>query len=105
MGILLTFFGCFFLYSKSKHFPVQFSEIAAKTQGREKQLRIGAYGLFILANTILVYQFGWATGLIIFFMVLMFGLSVIIILLPLHKKFAYLLIGLSLLSILIENIL
>lgn len=103
MSIVLVFFGCLLLYAKSKHFPDHYSNIALKLKGQENRLRIGAYLLFLLANVALIYQYGWATGLTVFLIVLMFGLSITIMLLPLHKKYAYLLLGLSLLSIIAEN--
>lgn len=103
MGTVLILLGCFLLYAKSKHFPEHFSQIALKLRGKENQLRIAAYFLFVLANVIFVYQFGWATGLTIFLFVVMFGLSITVMFLPLNKKYAYLLLGLSLVSIIVEN--
>lgn len=103
MGTILTFLGCFLLYAKSKHFPDHFSRIALRLKGKENQLRVAAYFLFVLANVVFIYQFGWATGLTVFLLVVMFGLSITVMLLPLNKKYAYLLLGLSLLSIIIEN--
>ncbi|MEM9000203.1 MAG: hypothetical protein AAGB24_08050 [Bacteroidota bacterium] len=103
MAIVLIFLGCFLLYSKSKHFPKQFAALAYRLQGKETVVRIASYGFFILSMASLIHQFGLASGLIIFLIVLMFGLCLIVMFLPLHKKYAYLLVGLGLLSIVIEN--
>ncbi|MEM7382210.1 MAG: hypothetical protein AAF361_13575, partial [Bacteroidota bacterium] len=59
----------------------------------------------LISIAILCLQYGLFTGLVIFLITLMFGLCVTIMFLPLDKKYAYLMLGLSLLFIIIENVL
>ncbi|WP_367279573.1 DUF3325 family protein [Ulvibacterium sp.] len=105
MGIILIFLGCFLLYAKSKHVPRYFSRIEAWAKQQPKKTRLLAYGLFALSVVIFCWQNGIATGLVAFLVALMFGLCLTIIFLPLHKKYAYLLVGLSLVLIIINTIL
>ena len=103
MSIVLIFLGCFLLYAKSKHFPVHFLNVVAKFSMHKIALRSIAYLLFFFATILLMIQYGPATGLVIFLIALMFGLCLTIMFLPLNKKYAYLLVGLSLVCIIIEN--
>ncbi|MEM8507678.1 MAG: hypothetical protein AAF717_07605 [Bacteroidota bacterium] len=105
MSIVLIFLSCFLLYTKSKHFPQQFAKIGKKLKGKERVVGGIAYILFLIAFALMAYRYGLATGGIIFLITLMLGLSLTIMFLPLHKKYAYVLLGLSLLSIVMENIL
>lgn len=103
MGIILVFLGCFLLYAKSRHFPNYYPNLKKRAAGNPKVLRWISYGMFLLSVTIFCLQNGVATGLVIFLITLMFGLCLTIMFLPLNKKYAYVMVGLSLLSIIIEN--
>ncbi|BFP40766.1 hypothetical protein FGF1_16110 [Flavobacteriaceae bacterium GF1] len=103
MGIILVFLGCSLLYAKSKHFPDYFANFKRRARENPKSLRLISYGMFLLSMVVLCLQNGVATGLVIFLITLMFGLSLTIMFLPLNKKYAYLMVGLSLLSIIVEN--
>ena len=96
MGIVLIFLGCFLLYAKSKHFPKRLQHLGSRL--RKNALFLGAY-------LILGSQFGWATGFVVFLITITLGLVLNIMLLPLNQKYAYVLAGLSLLVIIIDNIL
>jgi len=103
MGILLIFLGCFLLYTKSKYVPKYFSNLEKWAKARPIGTRLIAYGLFITSIIVLCLQNGLATGLVIFLIALIFGLCITIILIPLNKKYAYWMAGLSVLFIIIEN--
>lgn len=103
MGILLIVLGCLLLYSRSKYFPAALEKIFGSFRGKPGVLRIVAYLFFVASAIILMVGYGPATGLLIFLITLMFALCLIIMFLPLNKKYAYLLVGLSLLFIIIEN--
>ena len=95
MGIVLTFFGSFLLYAKSRHFPGHLRGIGDRFKNKVLLARLLAYVLFVIAIALLVLQLGFFTGLLVFFITLMFALSLTILLLPLHKKYAYVLAALS----------
>ncbi|MEM9361859.1 MAG: DUF3325 family protein [Bacteroidota bacterium] len=105
MGIVLIFLGCFLLYAKSKHFPKRFETIGDKMRHKPVLTRWIGYLLFLVSASIFVYQFGLGTGLIAFFITVLLGLCLTIILLPLNKKYVYVLGALSVIVIVIENIL
>ena len=105
MGIVLIFFGCFLLYAKSKHFPKRLQHLGSRLRKNTVQTRLVGYALFLGAYLILVSQFGWATGFVVFLITITLGLVLNIMLLPLNQKYAYVLAGLSLLVIIIDNIL
>lgn len=103
MAIVLIFLGCFLLYAKSKHLPVFLEAIGNKAKKRPKITRLVAYMAFVLALLVLAYRYGFFTGSIIFFTALMLGLCLVVMLLPLHNRYAYLLIVIALIIIVIEN--
>lgn len=105
MGILLIFLGCFLLYAKSKYVPKDLANIEKWTRANPLGTRLIVYALFVTSIIVLCLQNGLATGLVIFLFALMFGLCITIILIPLNKKYAYWIAGLSVLFIIIENIL
>ncbi|MEM6893489.1 MAG: DUF3325 family protein [Bacteroidota bacterium] len=105
MGIVLIFLGCFLLYAKSKHFPKRLQHLGNRLRKNTVQTRLVGYLLFVGAYLLLGSQLGWATGFVVFLITLILGLVLNIILLPLHQKYAYILAGLSLLVIIIDNIL
>ncbi|KQC30393.1 hypothetical protein AAY42_11315 [Flagellimonas eckloniae] len=105
MGIVLIFLGCFLLYVKSKHFPEQLNSIKKEANERPLVTRLITYLLFISSAILLSFQLGLATGLLTFLITLLLSLCLTIMLLPLHKKYAYFLAILSLIVIVIENIL
>ncbi|MEM9649889.1 MAG: hypothetical protein AAF969_15530 [Bacteroidota bacterium] len=105
VGIVLIFVGCFILYAKSKHFPKHLRKIGGIAKVRPNQQRWIAYGLFAIATAILALQYGFFTGLVIFMITVMFALCLTISLLPLNHRYAYILAGLSVLIITIENML
>lgn len=103
MGIVLIFLGCFVLYSKSRYFPTYLKDLISITKNPTSRLYYIGFSLFILAIIILGFQYGFYTGTIIFLSALMLGMSMTIIFLPLNKKYAYLMAGLSILVIVIET--
>ncbi len=105
MAIVLIFLGCFLLYAKSKHFPKRMEHWALQLKSKPVRTRIFGYTLFVASFTILSLQFGFATGIVIFIMAVLLALSLTIMLLPLHRKYAYILAGLSVLVIVVENML
>ncbi|RAV30323.1 hypothetical protein DN748_02080 [Sinomicrobium soli] len=62
-----------------------------------------AYVVFILALLVLAYRYGFFTGAIIFLTAVMLGLCLMVILLPLHSRYAYILTAVTLIIIVIEN--
>ncbi len=104
MAIILVLFGCLLLYSKSKYSPLFLSRQRVKVPLKKKYIRLMAYVFFIISIILLTLQLGFWTGLVTFLMVLMFGLSLTIVILPLNKRIAYILCGLSILMVIIENI-
>jgi len=102
MGIVLIFIGSFLLYAKSKHFPDFLSGLGSKLKARHSVNRFIAYFLFVISLVLLGYEFGFWTGLVIFIITVMFALTLTITLLPLNKRYAYLLTALSLFVLLIE---
>ena len=102
MGILLVFLGSFLLYIKSKHIPAFLGRIGEMASAKPAITRGGGYLLFFIAMILLTKSYGFWTGLVIFMITLMFALTLIIVLLPLNKKYAYLLFGLSVVAILTE---
>ncbi|MEE1963948.1 hypothetical protein V1387_14740 [Allomuricauda taeanensis] len=103
MGIVLVLLGCFLLYAKSRHFPVFLTGIGEKAKKDPGRTRILAYTSFALAIVFLGHQYGFFTGFVIFLTTLMFGLCITVMFLPLHNKYAYILMGLCIIVILIEN--
>jgi len=104
MGIILTFLGCFCLYSKSVYFPKRLQKIVEIANKNPVGLKILGYSFFLGAAVFFSYQFGILSGLIIFLITLIFSFCLTIILLPLHHKYAYLFAGLSIIVVIIENI-
>ncbi|MEO0573066.1 MAG: hypothetical protein AAF039_15265 [Bacteroidota bacterium] len=102
MGIVFVFLGCFLLYAKSKHIPDFLSRFGDNVRTKPMVTRILAYFLFLLAIVVLGNSYGFWTGFVIFLMVLMFALLLTMVLLPLNKKYAYLLTALSIIAILTE---
>ena len=105
MAIVLIFLGWFLRYAKSKHLPNHLSNIGDKAKSAPVVVRIVAYLLFITGIFMLTVDFGFWTGLTIFIITLMFTLALTIILLPLNKKYAYVLVILSILALITEYIL
>ncbi|RNC83440.1 MAG: hypothetical protein ED556_12855 [Winogradskyella sp.] len=105
MTIILTLLGCFFLYSKSKFSPTFVSEVYRKLRLNQLSTRVIAYTLFAISITLSIMELGFWTGLITFLLVLMFGLCITVVILPLNKRIAYIITGLGILFIVIENIL
>ncbi len=103
MSIVLIFLGCIALYAKSKNFPEHFSNLLKRSKIKKTAWRGIGYLFLVLGAIVLMVQYGLATGLVIFLITLMFGLSVTIMFLPLNKKYAYILLGLSLVFIILEN--
>ncbi len=102
MGILLVLLGSFLLYVKSKHVPVFLGWIGEIAKAKPAITRWGGYLFFFVAIILLTKSYGFWTGLVIFMITLMFALTLIIILLPLNKKYAYLLFGMSVAALLTE---
>lgn len=102
MGIMLVLLGSFLLYAKSKYIPAFLGRIGEFTKTRPTITRIGSYVLFFLAIVLLTKSYGFWTGLVIFSITLMFALTLIMVLLPLNKKYAYLLFGISVIALLTE---
>ena len=105
MGIILALLGCVLLYSKSKYSPVFISRFRKKVSLKNTHIRLLAYTLFFISIVLLTNQLGFWTGLVTFLIVLMFGLSLTIVIVPLNKRVAYILCGLSILMVIIENML
>ncbi|WP_375586872.1 DUF3325 family protein [Flagellimonas aurea] len=103
MGIVLVLLGCFMLYAKSRHFPMFLSNMGKKAKENPVGTRWLAYAIFALSLALLGYQYGFFTGFVIFLTTLMFGLCITVMLLPLQNKYAYILAGLCIVVILIEN--
>ena len=102
MGILLVFLGSFLLYVKSKYVPAFLGRISEMAKAKPAITRWGGYLLFFIAMILLNKSYGFWTGLVIFIITLMFALTLIIVLLPLNKKYAYLLFGMSVAALLTE---
>ena len=105
MSIVAIFFACFLLFGRSKYFPKYLGSISKQLKKNDLITRITAYLSFFCSIVLLGNQFGWATGMIIFVMMLMFAYGLIVILLPLNKSYAYIIAGLCILSVLLEKVL
>ncbi|MEM9078590.1 MAG: hypothetical protein AAGC43_16235 [Bacteroidota bacterium] len=105
MGLVLILLGCFLLYAKSRHFPKQFTSIGERMKKKPELTRWVAYLMFLLSASIFAYQLGIGTGLTAFFISVLLGLCLTIVLLPLNKKYVYVLGALSVIVIVMENIL
>lgn len=103
MGIVLVLLGCFLLYAKSRHLPIFLQRIGDRAKQDSIRTRILAYIIFAMSLAVLGYQYGFFTGFIIFLTTLMLSLCLIVMLLPLHNKYAYILTALSIIIIVIEN--
>ncbi|MEM7374214.1 MAG: DUF3325 family protein [Bacteroidota bacterium] len=105
MSIVLLFTGCFLLYGKSKYFPEHLAQIGNRIKQHPHISRLAAYALFLLSIFLMVNQLGWSTALVVFFTALSLAYGLLVIVLPLHKSFAYLITGLCVMTIILEMIL
>lgn len=105
MSIVFLFLGCFLLYGKSKHFPEHFNKIGTMIKDNQRVTTIGGFLLLLFSYVLLANQFGWGTGLAIYLIAISFVYSLLLIILPIHKNYLYVIALLSVLLIVIENIL
>ncbi|MEO1009656.1 MAG: hypothetical protein AAFX53_00025 [Bacteroidota bacterium] len=105
MAIVLLFLGCFVLYGKSKYFPEHLASVGKRIKDNRKMANL--LGYFLLTASLLMFgwQFGWATGFIIFFTTLSLGYCLLLIVLPLHKNYVYAMTAICVCLIIIDQIL
>ncbi len=104
MGIVILIMGCFLLYGNSKYFPENLSYVRVQIKKYPKVIRILAYTLFLISYTFFYHQLGWGTAIIVFIIALVFSLCITLIVIPIHKRYVYVIATLSLLIIILENI-
>ncbi|MEM7655172.1 MAG: hypothetical protein AAF399_03515 [Bacteroidota bacterium] len=105
MSIALILLASFLLYGKSKHFPAHLATVGERLKQNPRLSQASAYGLHAAAMAWLANQFGWGTGIVIWFMMMTMSYCLLLIVLPLHQRFAYVVAGLCLGSILLEILL
>jgi hypothetical protein len=104
MGIFLTFIASVFLYSKSKYVPEFLKNHRIQLLQHKNVVRVFAYFLFFVSIWVLAWQLGFWTGLVTFTITWMFSMCLVIFIFPLNGKLPYIICGLSLLFIILENI-
>ena len=83
MSFFFLFLGCFILYGKSRFFPYLLSPIGNIIKKR-KQLSLPMGYLFLMVSYVsFSYQYGWATGFIIYIVSLSLLYSVLVVTLTL----------------------
>jgi len=103
MSILLLLLGCFILYGKSRYFPEHFNLIG-KIIKQQKQIALLVGYLFLLSSYIIFgNKFGWGTGFVIYLACTSLFYSLLVIVLPLHKRYIYLIALITILLICFEN--
>ena len=105
MAIVLLFLGCFVFYGKSKYFPEHLAVLGRYIKSNRLLANLSGYFLLIVSLLLFGWQFGWATGLVIFLTTLSFGYCLLLIALPLHKYYVYALTAMCICIIVIEQIL
>ncbi len=104
MYVFLLLLGCSLCYGRSKYFP----ETLSQAKGILAQYRFGitvaGYSCLCLAIYGFTAHYGWGTGLVIYFMSLSLAYCLLLIALPLHKYYLYLMASIGILAIFIENL-
>ena len=103
MAVLLIILGCLIIYGKSRYFPDNLSYLRNQLKKKPKIVRSLGYLLFLGSYLLFSNQLGWGTAIVVFITTLSFGLCLVLIVLPLHKKYVYILGVFSLLIIIVEN--
>ena len=103
MSVFLLFLGCFLLYGRSKFFPKYLASVDRVIK-KNKQIAFVLGYLFLTASYLLFwYQLGWATGFIVYLSGISFAYCILLIVLPLHKRYIYFIAILSVALIIIES--
>ena len=103
MRIFLLFLGCFLLFGKSKFFPDHLVSVG-KVIKKNKRIALLLGYLFLTASYLLFrHQLDWATALIIYLSSISFAYCILVIVLPLHKRYIYLIAILSVALIIFES--
>ena len=103
MSIVLLLLGCFILYGRSRFFPEHLSGIGNVIK-QQKQIVLLVGYLFLLSSYVVFGStFGWGTGFIIYLVCISLFYSLLVIVLPLHKRYIYLIALITILLICFEN--
>jgi hypothetical protein len=103
MSILLLFLGCFLLYGRSKFFP-DYLTLVGKVIKKNKQIVFFLGYLFLTSSYLLLWhQLGWATGFIVYLSAISFAYCMLVIVLPLHKRYIYFIAILCAALVIFEN--
>ena len=103
MGVLFTLFASILLYSKSRYSPKFLASnfTILRTKNLIKPI---SYSLFLIASIVFVLQLGMWTGLVVFMISWMLSMSLTVFIFPINSKLPYIICGLTLLFIILENI-
>lgn len=103
MSIFLLFLGCFLLFGKSKFFPDHLTSVG-KIIKKNKQIALLLGYLFLTSSYLLFWhQLGWVTGFIVYLSAISLTYCILVIVLPLHKRYIYFIAILSVVLIIFES--
>ena len=105
MLFLLVFLGCLLLYRTSKYFPKGINILTQRTPVSNNLMSLAGTSILVISAVVSSFTFGLGTGLLIFFAALMLSLCLVIIVFSLNRRLVYLLAGICVILIVIENLL
>jgi len=105
MSIFLLFLGCFILYGRSRFFPENLTLIGNIIKTNKQIALVLGYLFLLFSYIVFSYQFGWATGFVIYLLALCLFYSFLVIVLPLNIKYVYIIAMFCILLMLFKNFL